>query len=324
MQFYENYSEMRERELWQMVTGSEAQVVEAQLSVSTNVLRDRVDYVRLIVEKAVFSRAKGRLAKIQIQMMQDINDNWFFLSLESMEAAHSLPSLHLSRDPPLSPRSLPSSRSVRPPTASLKQDLLSLPRAASSAALKPPKAPICHSARAVSRPVFLYPEEYRKEQAIEVEVSKLLAFDSPKDLANQTYKSWKKRVSEGPRMLLVDRMYAQAICKAKRTVQFESNATLKDLQKFKETIKAQTEEMLFKAEIADRFSGKMGRSLETAEPMATYSQTSMKKQQRLEQEYRSERMKKGIDTVVQDSVDRMTAMTERIRAIKTAKDSESH
>lgn len=318
VQFYENYTEMRERELIGLVTGTEAGVVDAQLSVSTNILRETVDYVRLLVEKAVFTQTKGRLAKVQIQMMQDVHDNWFFLGLKSLEAT-TLPSLHLSRetDPPLySPRSLPSSKSVRPPSVPLKQDLFTLPKSTSSSTLKPPKPPICHSARAVSRPVFVYPERYRKEQAIEAEVSKLLSLDSPKALSNQTYKSWKKRVSEGPRMLLVDKMYAQAICKAKRTVQFESKATLRDLQKFKETIKAQTEEMVFKAEIEDRFAGKVGGSLEKAEPMTTYSQTSMRKQQRLEQEYRSERTKEGIGRVVQDSVDRMTAMTERIRAIK--------
>ena len=316
VQFHENYAEMRERELVGLVTGTEAGVVEAQLSVSTNVLRETADYVRLLVEKAVFGRAKGRLAKVQIQMMQDVNDNWFFLGLESLEATPNLPTLHISRetDPPLySPRSLPSTNSVRPPSVPLKQDLFTLPKTTSSSTLKPPA---CHSARAVSRPVFVYPERYRKEQALEAEVSKLLSLDSPKALSNQTYKSWKKRVSEGPRMLLVDRMYAQAICKAKRAVQFESKATLRDLQRFKEAIKAQTEEMVFKAEIEDRFAGKVGGSLEKAEPMTAYSQTSMRKQRKLEQEYRSERAREGIGRVVQDSVDRMTAMTERIRAIK--------
>ena len=166
--------------------------------------------------------------------------------------------------------------------------------------------------------IFVYPEEYLKEQEVEAEVSKLLSMDPTKSLMSQTYKAWKKRVAETGRMLLIDKLYARKICKARRFVQNESKATLKELQRFKEMIKAKTEEMVFKAEIEDRFAGKP--SIETSEhvgELSHYTKFSKRRQEKLEQEYRFERTQEGIERVVQDSVNKMTQMTERIREHKS-------
>ena len=59
-----------------LTVGEDAEVLPATLSQSTNHLRESIEYVRVIVEKAVFWQTEGRVKQLKVQFMQDVFDNW--------------------------------------------------------------------------------------------------------------------------------------------------------------------------------------------------------------------------------------------------------
>jgi len=150
---------------------------------------------------------------------------------------------------------------------------------------------------------------------VEQEVSKLLQKDrSP--ISNVTYSAWKKRTEGSSRLLLVDRMYAQAICKQRRFVSREAQTTLKELRDLKEKIALDGEEALFKAEMEARISGSIA-NIETAD-LAQFTRFAKARKQKLERTKSLRMQKDGIERVFEDSLRQLSAMMARVHATKLA------
>lgn len=311
-------------------TSDLAEVVNVATSISTEQIRHTLELVRLVIEKAALQDT-GSLHHLSIRMLQSESGLWYFLSLEALQV-YTRPQSPQSEFPPAF-RTIDSSRPLTSPKSDYirrtpssrvtPQPCLFPLKPSTGQRLQLTKARSMESStsdlrRSTQCGVFRYPAAYLKEQVLEAEVAKLLEQDIARPEAIITYKSWTRRTAAGQPLTLVDQMYAKSLCRQKRMVLRQSSDTLKALQKFKEKVRAGTDEMLFQAEMAERISGKPNTETAQTVDLRQYSKFSKLRQEKLDKDQLQRREKEGVAKVVQDSFDRYNAVTLKIRTAKAS------
>ena len=305
-----------------------AEIQEVATSMRTEQVRVTLDQVRLIIEKAAL-RDAGGLQHLSIRMLQDIEGLWYFLGIQAVQV-RPRPQSPVSDIPPalrtvdsIHPLTSPRSEQLhhsRSPTVYAPQPSLFSRKSSLDHRLRMSKiSSTTDLRRGTSSGVYRYPQTYVKEQEVEAEVAKLLELDVQRPEANITYKSWSRRANEGPRLTLVDQLYAKSLCRQKRLVFRQSCDTLKALQQFKARVIAGTDEMLFQAEMAERIAGKPKNETTKTVDLSQYSKFSKIRQEKMEKEQRERREKECIERVIQDSLDKYTAVTLKIRTEKAGR-----
>jgi len=299
-------SEMRGTQSQSLLLCDNAEIAPAKSSVRTDHLEDTLFLVKNIIEKAAFRGKKAAVTELHITMMQDCYNCWYFISLKSFKIAHQLQQTKTRINSPDLSRAFSASFSTKRPLLVPSHPLQSLPTCTSDSLKYPLQSP--RSPQSVH-----YSKAYLQQLEVEQEVSKLLQKDrSP--ISNVTYSAWKKRTEGSSRLLLVDRMYAQAICKQRRFVSREAQTTLKELRDLKEKIALDGEEALFKAEMEARISGSIA-NIETAD-LAQFTRFAKARKQKLERTKSLRMQKDGIERVFEDSLRQLSAMMARVHATK--------
>ena len=294
------------------IPSGNAEIAPAKSSICTEHLKDTLFLVKAIVEKAAFRDRKVKVEELRITMMQDCCNVWYFIGLETFRVAKlqrkpkirlNSPDISQALSTTLSPKSLTNRLHSSPTYTNDSQALSKTPVTSFRSPLCPTNP---HS--------FHYTKAYLQQLEVEEEVSKLLPKDSP--VSNITYSAWRQRTQGGSRLLLVDRMYAQAICKQRRLVSRQSQLTLKQLKELREKIALDGEEALFQAEMEARISGKP----ETTEStdLSQFTRFAKARRQKLERTKSLRMQQDGISRVIEDSLRQYSAMMARVRATKLA------
>lgn len=296
-----------------LLLSGNAEIAPAKSSICTEHLKDTLFLVKAIVEKAAFKDKKVKVEELRITMMQDCHNVWYFIGLEAFRIAK------LQRKPKIRMNSPDISQALSTTLSpkSLTHRLRSFPTFTSDS-LPPSKSPVptLRSPLFSARPhSFHYSKAYLQQLEVEEEVSKLLPKDSP-SISNITYSAWRQRTQGGSRLLLVDRMYAQAICKQRRLVSRQSQLTLKQLKELREKIALDGEEALFQAEMEARISGKAESS--NSPDLAQFTRFAKARRQKLERTKSLRMQQDGISRVIEDSLSQYSAMMARVRATKLA------
>lgn len=292
-----------------LLLSDQAEIAPAKSSIRTEHLENTLFLVKNIIEKAAFRGKKVVVTDLHITMMQDCHKLWYFISLESFQIAHSVQKPKARLNSPIP--ALSTTLSPKSPHFPSSHQLQSIPTCASESLqrsnylLLSPRSP-----QSVH-----YPKAYLQQLEVEQEVSKLLPKDNS-PIANVTYSAWKQRTEGSGRLLLVDRMYARAICKQRRFVRREVQTTLKELRELREKIAFEGEEALFKAEMEARISGSVTNTENT--DLAQFTRFAKARRQKLERTKSLRMQKDGIARVFEDSLQQYSTMMARVHATKLA------
>lgn len=276
--------------------------IQGKASFRTEIVTNTLFMVKNIIEKTVFQRKCLEISELRITMLQDILNSWYFLSLDYLKISKT-PSKSLHSE---LLRTLSATQSPQNPSHSHHFSTF----------------PTCDSevSERKTGKGFRYSKEYRKGLEVEREVSKLIDGEN-RQIANVTYKAWRKRTDGDGKMKLVDRLYAQAINKQRQVVHHQSQSTLQALRQLRERIAHDSEEALYQAELEERISGKFNSVVSSG--LAEFTRLRKHRRIKLERARTIRRQQDGVAKVFEDSVEKYTEMMTRVRWAKRTKASGS-